>query len=54
MTLLTSVFYRDIQPLTFLAESTADYLLYGLDRVGTHIEDVPSSVQDLIGKVHSI
>ena len=39
---------------TFLAESIADYLLYGLEGVGTHTEDIPCSVQDLIGKVRSI
>ena len=39
---------------TFLAESIADYLLYGLEGVDTHSEDVPCSVQDLIEKVRSI
>ena len=38
---------------TFLAESIAEYLLYGLEGVGTHKEDVPSSVQDLLVKVPS-
>ena len=38
---------------TFLAESIAEYLLYGLEGVGTHKEDVPSSVEDLLVKVPS-
>ena len=38
---------------TFLVESIAEHLLYRLEGVGTHQEDIPSSLQDLLVKVPS-